>query len=75
MKTNKGGHPTGTDAKACAYLSTASLTSPMDDAWSQIYLYVAGKICTRWRKSEMPEDIRVDSLNNQQTTDMNRLKE
>jgi hypothetical protein len=75
MKETKGEQPTGTDAEACAYLNTASLTVPMDGDWSQIYLYVAGKTYTRWRKSEMPEDIRVDSLNNQQTADLNRLKE
>jgi len=75
MKKTKGGQPTGTDAEACAYLNTASLTAPMDGDWSQIYLYVAGKTYTRWRKSEMPDDIRVDSLNNQQTADLARLKE
>ena len=75
MKETKGGQPTGTDAEACAYLNTASLTMPMDSDWSQIYLYVAGKTYTRWSKSEMPDDIRVDSLNNQQTADLNRLKE
>ena len=75
MKETKGGQPTGTDAEACAYLNTASLTAPMDGDWSQIYLYVAGKTYTRWCKSEMPDDIRVDSLNSQQTTDLNRLKE
>jgi hypothetical protein len=63
------------DAEACAYLNTASLSAPMDGDWSQIYLYVAGKAYTRWQKGEMPEDIRVDSLNNQQTADLNRLKE
>ncbi len=75
MKATKGAQPTGTDAEACAYLNTASLTVPMDNDWSQIYLYVAGKTYARWRKSEMPDDIRVDSLNNQQTADLNRLKE
>ena len=75
MKTTKGEQPTGTDAEACAYLNTVSLTMPMDCDWSQIYLYVAGKTYTRWRKSEMPDDIRVDSLNNQQAGDLNRLKE
>ena len=75
MKETKGGQPTGTDAEACAYLNTASLTAPMDGDWSQIYLYVAGKTYTRWHKSEMPDDIRVDSLNNQQMADLNRLKE
>ncbi len=75
MRGTKGEQPTGTDAEACAYLNTASLTMPMDNDWSQIYLYIAGKTYTRWRKSDMPDDIRVDSLNNQQMADLNRLKE
>ncbi len=75
MKTAKREQPTGTDAEACAYLNTASLSAPMDNDWSQIYLYVASKTYRRWHKSEMPDDIRVDSLNNQQMADLNRLKE
>jgi len=75
MKETNGEQPMGTDAEACAYLNTASLTAPMDGDWSQIYLYVAGKTYTRWRKGEMPEDIRVDSLNDQQAADLNRPKE
>jgi len=75
MKETNGEQPIGTDAEACAYLNTASLTTPMSGDWSQIYLYVAGKTYTRWQKGEMPEDIRVDSLNNQQTADLKRLKE
>jgi hypothetical protein len=75
MKASKGKQVTGTDAEACAYLYTASLTAPMDNDWSQIYLYVAGKTYSRWNKSEMPNDIRVDSLNNEQLADLVRLKE
>ncbi|MFC1865017.1 hypothetical protein ACFLYG_04240 [Chloroflexota bacterium] len=75
MKETKGEQPTGTDAEACAYLNTASLTMPMDSDWSQIYLYVASKTYTRWRKSEMPKDIKVDSLTEQQMADLNHLKE
>ena len=74
MKGTKGEQPAGTDAEACAYLNTASLTIPMDSDWSQIYLYVAGKTYARWRKGEMPKDIRVDSLTDQQMADLNRLK-
>ncbi len=74
IKATKGEQPTGTDAEACAYLNTASLSAPMDNDWSQIYLYVAGKSYTRWQKSEMPDDIRVDSLSNEQMADLNRLK-
>ena len=75
MKATKGEQSTGTDAEACAYLNTASLTVPMDYDWSQIYLYVAGKTYRRWHKSEMPDDIRVEALTDQQTGDLNRLKE
>ncbi|QYY58424.1 hypothetical protein [Dehalococcoides mccartyi] len=75
MKASKGEQPTGTDAEACAYLNTASLTMPIDSDWSQIYLYVAGKTYTRWSKGEMPKDIKVDSLTDQQMADLNRLKE
>jgi hypothetical protein len=75
MKATKGEQPTGTDAEACAYLNTASLTMPMDSDWNQIYLFVAGKTYTRWRKSEMPKDIKIDSLTEQQMADLSRLKE
>jgi len=74
MKALKGEEMTGTDAEACAYLNTASLTQPMDHDWTQIYLYIAGKTYTRWKKSEIPEDIRVESLNDDQMRDLNRLK-
>jgi len=74
MRALKGEEMTGTDAEACAYLNTASLTQPMDHDWAQIYLYIAGKTYTRWKKTEMPEDIRVESLNDDQMRDLNRLK-
>ena len=48
MKSRNGAEPTGTDAEACAYLMTASLTQPMDTDWTQIYLYVATRTYKRW---------------------------
>lgn len=75
MKAVNGEQTTGTDAEACAYLYTASLTAPMDNDWSQIYLYIAGKTYGKWNKSDIPANIRVESLNNQQIADLNRLKE
>jgi len=74
MKALKGEEMTGTDAEACAYLYTASLTAPMDSDWTQIYLYIAGKVYSRWKKTEMPEDIRVESLRDDQMRDLKRLK-
>ena len=78
MKALKGEEPTGTDAEACAYLYTAVLTAPPDHDWTQIYLYVAGKTYERWRTKEsgatLPEDIRVESLNDEQMRDLACLK-
>jgi len=75
MKALKGEEMTGTDAEACAYLYTAALTQPMDHDWGQIYLYIATQTYRRWGKNEMPADIAVDSLNNEQMRDLNQLKE
>jgi hypothetical protein len=70
----KGEEPTGTDAEACAYLYTAALTQPLDHDWAEIYLYIATSVYSRWGKSEMPKDIKVDSLRDDQKADLNRLK-
>ena len=75
MRALKGEEMTGTDAEACAYLWTASLTQPMDHDWGQIYLYIATQTYRRWGKNEMPGDIAVDSLRDDQMSDLNRLKE
>ena len=75
MRALKGKEMSGTDAEACAYLYTAALTQPMDHDWTQIYLYIATKIYRRWGKSEMPGDIAVDSLRDDQLSELNRLKE
>jgi len=53
---------------------TLSLTQPMDSDWTQIYLYIAGQSYKRWNKSEMPADIAVDSINDYQIGELNRLK-
>ncbi len=78
MKAINGEEMTGTDAEACAYLYTASLTAPMDSDWSEIYLYVAGKVYEKHRTKEsgvtMPEDIRVDHLSDYQMQHLDRLK-
>jgi len=50
------------------------LTQPPDHDWTQIYLYIATKTYRRWGKNEMPGDIAVDSLRDDQMLDLNRLK-
>jgi hypothetical protein len=75
MKTLKGEKLTATDAEACAYLYTASLEAPMDSDWTQIYLYVAGKVISRAKDTKIPDDIRVDSLNDYQIGLLRDLKD
>ena len=74
VKALKGKQMTATDAEACAYLYTAALTQAMGHDWSQIYLYIATQTYRCWGKSEMPQDIAVDSLTDHQMSDLKRLK-
>jgi len=74
MRALKGEEMTGTDAEACAYLYTAGLTAPMGHDWSQIYLYIAGKTYARHNGNQVPDDIQVESLNDYQMAELNRLK-
>jgi len=74
VESLKTGQMTGTDAEACAYLMTVSLTQPIDSDWTQIYLYVAGKVYERHKQGELPEDIRVESLRDDQVRDLDHLK-
>ena len=74
VESLKTGQMTGTDAEACVYLMTVSLTQPMDSDWSEIYLYVAGKTYSRHKQGGLPEDIRVESLRDDQVRDLDRLK-
>jgi len=75
MRALKGEEMTGTDAEACAYLYTASLTQPMDSDWTQIYLYIATQVSRRHNKIDMPPDIAVDKLTAEQIRDLDRFKE
>lgn len=78
MKALTGEEMTGTDAEACAYLYTASLTASMSSDWTRIYLYIATKV-TEKRTSggsgkTMPDDVRVETLTDGQMRVLNRLK-
>jgi hypothetical protein len=74
MKEAHGQEATGTDAEACAYLYTAGLTQSTDHDWSQIYLYVATKVMGQ-KGTELPDDIKVESLTDYQSEQLDRLKE
>jgi len=78
VESLKTGIMTATDAEACAYLFTASLTAPMGHDWSQVYFYVAGKVYERHRTKDsgvtMPADIKVTELTRNQQDDLAHLK-
>ncbi len=75
MSALKGEQATGTDAEACAYLMTLSLTQPISSDWTQIYLYIATQTCQKHGKGEMPADIAVNSLSDHQMTELKRFKD
>jgi len=75
MSALKGEEMTGTDAEACAYLMTLSLTQPMSSDWTQVYLYVATQTCQKHGKGEMPADIAVNSLSDHQMAELKRFKD
>lgn len=74
IKITQGEEPVATDAEALAYIYPASLAFPMNHDWTQIYLYLATKVCGNEGK-QVPDDIRVDTLNKEQEADLRRLKE
>ena len=74
VKALRGEEMTGTDAEALAYMYPASLAFPLSHDWTQIYLYLASTTFARHKQAEVPEDIRVEELNDDQMRDLNRLK-
>ena len=79
IRAHKGEEMAGTDAEACAYLYTASLTNLMDSDWREIYLYIANHVYSRHRSNEsgvqVPEDIQVESISDYQMGELRRLKD
>ena len=74
MRALKGEEMTGTDAEALAYIMPASFEFPLGHDWTQIYLYLASKVMAQHRQVEIPDDIKVDALSDEQMKDLNRLK-
>jgi hypothetical protein len=79
LAQKEGRDITGTDAEACAYLNIASLEFPFDHDWTEIYMYVVSKTYEGHRTKDsgvaVPDDIRKESLNDQQMRDLKCLKD
>jgi hypothetical protein len=55
---------------------TACLCFPLDEDWAQIYFYVTSQVMSRHRQGvEIPPDIKVEALDQQQVHDLGRLKD
>lgn len=73
MMVQMGETPTATDVEALIYMFPRTLEATMDRDWVDIYVYLANKVCSAMGQ-EIPEDIRRDTLDDQQMRDLNRLK-
>ena len=73
MKAAKGEEMTGTDSEALAYMMPACMCFPLNHDWTEIYLYLGTKVCGGEGK-DIPDDIRKDSITDDQMRDLNRLK-
>jgi len=77
-RTLKDEPPTASDAEACAYLHTAALTQPMGGDWTEIFLYIAGKVYEAHRSKvsgiTMPDDIKVKCLSDYRAGLLRQLK-
>ncbi|MBA7690174.1 hypothetical protein ES703_98698 [subsurface metagenome] len=75
MVANKEGRePVGTDSEALAYMMPASMEAPMGHNWTQIYLHLATVVIDQEKNKVVPDDIRVDKLDEMQQQDLHRLK-
>ena len=73
MKGAKGEEMTGTNAEALAYMFPRTLEAPLERDWVDIYLYLGTKVMGGLG-TEMPEDIRRDSLDDYLMKKLNHLK-
>ncbi len=73
MRGARGEEMTGTNAEALAYMYPRTMEAPMDRDWTDIYLYLGTKVMAG-AGSEIPEDIRKDSLDDYVMGKLNHLK-
>ena len=70
-RAQKGETPTATDVEALIYMFPLTLERPIGRDWTDIYVYLGTKVFGK----ETPEDIRRDTLDDQQMRDLNQLKD
>ena len=67
-----GGVPVG-DTEALAYIFPRTMEEPLSEQWMRIYTYVFTS-AMKFKKVEVPEDLRCESLNDYDMRELNDLK-
>lgn len=62
------------DAECLAYMMPATMVAPMDYDYAEIYLYLATKVMKQAKRVEVPEDIRVERLDDYKMGLLKELK-
>ena len=69
---NEGGVPVG-DTEVLAYIYPRTMEAPMSEQWYRIYMYVFSQ-AMRFKKTEVPEDLKSESLTDWDMQQLNQLK-
>ncbi len=68
------GEEFATIPECVAYIMPACLSFPLNYMWAQIYLYVSTAYMRDFRNIEVPDDIRVDELDDFSLSSLNKLR-
>ena len=69
---NDGSVPVG-DTEVLAYMYPRTMESPLTEQWYRIYMYVFNG-AMKFKKTEVPEDLRSETLSNYDMSQLNDLK-
>ncbi|MDD5039328.1 MAG: hypothetical protein PHN78_08475 [Dehalococcoidales bacterium] len=69
---NDGSVPVG-DTEVLAYMYPRTMESPLTEQWNRIYMYVFNG-AMKFKKTEVPEDLRSETLSNYDMSQLNDLK-
>jgi hypothetical protein len=73
MKVLKEGGVSVGDTEAMAYMFPKTMEAPMTEQWFRIYMYVCTQ-AMRFKKVEVPEDIKSESLSDYDMRELDDLK-
>lgn len=68
------GEQLATIPECVAYIMPACLEFPLNSDWAEIFLYVCTMYLKDFRHMEVPNDIKVDELDDHRTSMLNKLR-